>query len=194
MSYYVKNSVLKDCIARYNLHNLADTLDWIPRFLSKKTRDFNKGEITKEELDNFVDFCARRQQERAKMLSEYDAMTPEQKIKFQDEFDAIKAELSKYFNKITVGIANSMYIHKNYGLNAEECHDIIIDSVISLFSYCTRFDTAKGTSAFSYITQTAKNAIKGFRNEILKEKQIIVTGIDFIDNMEAGSNTQDEMD
>lgn len=192
MAYYVNNDVLKQCIETYNLHNLADTLDWIPKYIEKKTREYERGNITKEELDNFINFCARRQQNRAQITKEYDAMTPEQKIKFDENFSNIKAELYTYFNKITVGIANSMGLHTNYSFSRDECHDIIIDTIINLFQYCSRFDTKKGTSAFCYITQMAKNAIKGYRDELITNKTMFITGLDFMDNMESGSNTQDE--
>lgn len=192
MAYYVNNNVLKACIEKYNMHNLADTLDWVPRFLEKKNRDFTKGEIDKETLQSFVDFVARRQQEQAQIIQAYDAMTPEQKICFNDDFDNTKAELSVYFNKIVVGIANTMHLYKDFGLSKDECDDIVLDALLDMFKYCSRFDTKRGTSAFCYMTQMAKNSIKGFKNAVLEEKNIIVTGIDFIDNMEAGSNTQDD--
>lgn len=194
MAYYINNDVLRNCIATYNANNIHDKLEWVPKYVEKFQKQFDKGKISKEEYDVILAFIKKKLDTRREVLDKYQAMTPAEKICFEKELDATKTELYGYFNKIVVGRANSLYIHKDPALDPDEVRDIITDSIITLFNYSNRYDTDRGTSTFCYFTEVATNAIKGGINAVKARKEVLVTGFDFLDNMESGSNEQDDYD
>lgn len=194
MAYYIKNDVLRNCIATYNANNIYDKLEWVPKYVEKFEKQFKTGKITQAEFDVIMAFIKKKLKTRADVLARYNAMTPAEKIVFERELDATKTELYGYFNKIVVGRANSMYIHKDPKLTQDEVRDIITDSIITLMNYCSRYDTDRGTSTFCYMTEVATNAIRGGINDVKERKDFIVTGYDFIENMKESSNEQDDYD
>lgn len=194
MAYYIKNELLRECIATYNANNIYDKLDWVPKYVDKFQKQYDSGKITRAEYDMTMAFIKKKLETRKRVLEEYDAMTPAEKIMFERKLNDTKTELYGYFNKIVVGRANSMYIHKDPLLDSDDIRDIVTDSIIALFNYCSRYDTDRGTSCFCYMTECATNAIKGGINEAKNRKTFMVTGCDYLDNLEAGSNDQDEYD
>lgn len=191
MAYYINNEVLRNCIAQYNATNIYDKLEWVPKYVKKFDKQFSMGKITKEEHDKIAAFIKKKMETRTETFRKYDAMTDAEKIAFEHELEHTKTELYGYFQKIAKGRANSMYIQKDPNLDVEERNDIIVDAIIAMFQYCSRYDTDRGTSTFCYMTEIATNSIRANINRIKRRKNILVTGCDFIDNMDGDVKSDD---
>ncbi len=191
MAYYIKNEVLRDCIAKYNATNIYDKLEWVPKYIDKYNKQLAKQKISKADYDVVMEFIKKKLQTRKEILDKYYSMTDSEKLAFERELNSTKTELYGYFTKIVKGRANSMYIQKDKALDFEERNDIITDAIVALFHYCSRYDTDRGTSTFCYMTEVATNSIRASINAIKKRKTILVTGCDFIENMDGNSELDD---
>lgn len=193
MAYYVNNEVLRQTIAKYNANNIYDKFEWIPPYVRKMTNAYQKGKLTKEEYDDTMQFIKKKIDTRNKVLDEYKKMDAQARVVFNDDLNRTREELCGYFRKISVGRANTLAIYKKVP-DYEEVKDILTDTLIDMMDKCSRYDTDRGTSCFSYMTTTAENAIKQGINRYKERKARFVSGLDYFDNLDSPDYDYDDLD
>lgn len=193
MAYYINNEVLRKTIEYYNNHNVYDDFDWIPKYIEKLTNKYKTEKMTKEQYEINSNFINKKIKMRDELLERYKNMSESEKTEFNKKLDHYRSELCAHFTKISVGRANSMYLHKSIQ-DTEEVKDILTDTLISMINYCSRYDTDRGTSCFAYMTQIATNAIKQGINSYRTRTDKFITGLDFYENLDGGVDSENEIE
>lgn len=127
-------------------------------------------------------FVKQRNAETIKKFQVYNTLSLEDKFKYDNKFKLLKDDLWYAFKKIADGRIASMGLYKTLK-NVENIADISIDAVITVFRYINRYDAARKTSAFAFVTQLAYNSIVASINSINQRENTLITGLDFLDNI-----------
>lgn len=185
MAKYLEKQHLRDLIVEYNLTNLEDDGSWLDDYLKRETTKYNKGKMSKEEYDAKVSFVNQRKIDTKAKFEKYAAMDETEKRKYNARFEKIRGELWIMFEKIARGRMAKMGLHVQY---ADHLNDIAIDTVLSMFNYMNRYDSARDTSAFAYMTQQAYFSIVSALNEINFRNTTFISGLDFFENINTIDN------
>lgn len=185
MAKYLEKQHLRDLIVEYNLTNLQDDGSWLDDYLKRETTKFNKGKMSKEEYDTKVKFVQQRKIDTQNKFKKYAAMSEQEQREYQMRFEKIRGELWLMFEKIARGRMAKMGLHVQY---ADHLNDIAIDAVLSMFNYMNRYDAARDTSAFAYMTQQAYYSIVAALNDINFRNTTFVSGLDFFENINTIDN------
>lgn len=184
---YIDNATLRKWIIEYNDTNIEDTGDWVDGYIDRQTKKFEKKRMNEEAYNASMSFAKNTKEKIAARLAAYDAMSPADKTKHDIQFEKVRSDLFIAFNKIAQGRIASLRLKRQLK-DIDEIYDIGINAVLSVFRYINRYDPTRNSSAFSYVTQLAHNAIiQQVKNITLRNKQY-VTGLDYFENLNTIDN------
>lgn len=187
MAEYVNNERLREVVNQYNNLNIYDKGEWCAAYLQRLE---NKHANNKVDDNKFIlgrDFIIKKVKQIEDLQAHYASLNSEEKRRFDLDFERIKNEMCEYFILIINGRINSFKLRTSLR-NPEEIDDIVQDALICVLNYINRYDEARGTSAFAFVTQLATNSIKLSLNQIKEREKRMVSGLDYYENL----NTTDE--
>jgi hypothetical protein len=182
MANYVDNEELRDFIIEYNNTNLEDDGKWLKGYSDRMTKKHSLGKLTDEKYDLAMAFVSNRIENTKKKYINHENMTDVEKLKYDARFKMIKDELWFKFQKIVYGRITSMRLQQTVK-DQDTIDDIASDTVLAIFKYINRYDEVRATSAFAFVTQIAYNSIIASLNANSLRDSVIVTGLDFIENV-----------
>lgn len=187
MADYVNNERLRKIVNIYNRLNINDKGEWCAAYSQRLDNKLNAGKTTPEKYKQAHSFIVNKVKTIEKLQKRYYNYSPERKREFNRTFEKIKNEMCNAFIKIINGRVNSFRLRttlKNY----DDVDDIIQDAFLCVLGYINRYDDARCSSCFAYITQLATNSIILSLNNIKERENTLVSGLDFFENI----NTIDE--
>lgn len=190
MAEYVNNTRLREVVNLYNSLNVNDDGSWCAQYLQRLTNKHSNSKINDDKFKLGRDFIVNKVKSIEDLQCRYATMNPEEKRKFDLEFEKIKNELCNYLMLIINGRVNSFKLRTSLR-NPEDLDDIIQDALICVLRYINRYDPARGTSAFAFITELATNSIKLNLNQIKERDERMVSGLDYFDNINTIDDPQD---
>ena len=182
MADYVNNARLREVINLYNNLNINDKGDWCAAYLQRLSNKHSNQKVTDEKFKLGKEFIVNKVKTIEALQQRYAAFTPEERRKFDLEFEKIKNEMCEYFLLIINGRSNSFKLRTSLR-NPEDLDDIIQDALICILNYINRYDESRGTSAFAFVTQLATNSIILSLNQIRENEKRMVSGLDYFDNI-----------
>ncbi len=182
MPEYVNNKRLREVVNLYNSMNINDKGDWCANYLQRLEHKRNSEKIDGQKFELGKDFIINKVKAIEALQAKYDAFTPEEKRAFDAEFEKVKNELCEDFLLIINGRINSYKLRTSLR-NPDDINDIIQDALICAFTYINRYDPARGSSAFAFITQIVSNSIILSVNQIKDREKRMVSGLDYFDNI-----------
>ena len=182
MPEYVNNKRLREVVNLYNSMNINDKGDWCANYLQRLEHKKNSDKIDGQKFELGKDFIINKVKSIEALQAKYDAFTPEEKRAFDAEFEKVKNELCEDFLLIINGRINSYKLRTSLR-NPDDINDIIQDALICAFTYINRYDPARGSSAFAFITQIVSNSIILSVNQIKDREKRMVSGLDYFDNI-----------
>lgn len=182
MAEYVNNEKLRETVIKYNNLNVNDDGSWCASYAQRLENKYKAGKISKEKYDQAYAYIKNKVASIAALQAKYAAMTPDEKKKFDRELNKIRDEMSEYFLLIINGRVNSFKLRSTIR-NYEDIEDIIQDAFICVLQYINRYDDARCSSCFAYVTQLATNSIILSLNKIKERDTKMVTGLDYYENL-----------
>lgn len=156
-------------------------------YLKRMTKKYEKGKIKFENYKLVVDFVNQRTKDNEEKFKKYNNLTPIEQYKYREKLKNLRDDLWINFKKIADGRIASMGLHKTVK-NPENIEDISTDAVLTVFKYINRYDSARSSSAFAYVTQEAYHSIVASLNAINLREKTYITGLDFFENINTIDN------
>ena len=186
-SGYINNAYLRELIRKFNEMNYQDDGSWCADYLSKLETSYNKKKIKIEKYNRCKEFILKKVKHINKLRKNYyNVWSPEEKRKFDGEFNQVKADLCEAFSKVIDGRIISFKLVASK--DQEDINDIKQNALFTLFKYINRYDAEANSSAFAYTTQVITNSIKMDLKEQKKISSREICGLDFYNNI----NTLDD--
>lgn len=182
MPEYVNNKRLREVVNLYNSMNIHDKGEWCASYLTRLEHRKNNDKIDSQKFELGKEFIVNKVKTIEELQARYAAFTPEEKRQFDADFKKIKNELCDDFLLIINGRINSYRLRTSLR-NPDDINDIIQDALICAFTYINRYDPARGSSAFAFITQIVSNSIILSVNQIKDREKRMVSGLDYFDNI-----------
>jgi len=145
------------------------------------------GKLTDEKFKLAKDFVTARTAETEAKFEAFNKLNKEEQFRYRQKLKILKDDLWFAFKKIVDGRIASLGLHRSLK-DPENICDISADAVIAVFKYINRYDASRSSSAFAFVTQIAHNSIVASINEIKLRETTLITGLDFLDNI----NTLDD--
>jgi hypothetical protein len=184
---YISNKYLRELIIKFNRMNINDTGEWCDAYERKLERKNDKNNIEEDKYELSKSFIQRKREQIRELQERYKKFTPEERRKFNAEFEAVKKDICDAFIKVINGRIISFKLIQ--GPAYEEIDDIRQEALMTLFTYINRYDEERNTSAFAFTTQLITNALNLYLGEMNKRNETEITGLDFYENL----NTIDDM-
>lgn len=182
MPEYVNNKRLREVVNLYNSLNIHDTGEWCSTYLQRLEHKRSCNKIDDKKFELGKDFITNKVKTIEELQAKYAGFTPEERRNFDAEFKKIKNELCDDFILIINGRINSFKLRTTLK-NPDDIDDIIQDALICAFTYINRYDPARGSSAFAFITQIVSNSIILSVNQIRDRERRMISGLDYFDNI-----------
>lgn len=190
MADYVDNLRLREVINTFNNTNRHDKGDWCAAYLQRLENKYNCNKIDETKFNLGKSFIVNKVKTIQKIQDDFEKLTPEEKRKYDRDLEKLKNEMCEYFIKIINGRINSFKLRTSLR-NPEDLDDIVQDALICVLNYINRYDEARCTSAFAYVTQLATNSIVLSLNQINERERRMVNGLEFFDNINTIDDPQD---
>lgn len=188
MSEYVNNERLRDVVNLYNDMNLSDDGDWCAEYKKRLDNKKQNQKMNDSKYKLSVDFITNKVKKIEDLHKRYNAFSDTERLRFNAEFRKVKNELCDMIYKIAHGRVASFKLYATLK-NPDDINDIVQDAMICVFKYINRYDSARGSSAFAFITQIITNSIILSLSNIRQREKTMIGGLDFFDNI----NTIDEL-
>lgn len=117
----------------------------------------------------------------------YNAMSAEEKHKYNFRFEQLKTDLWIAVKKIVDGRIASLCLYKTLK-DVRNIDDISMEALLTVFNYINRYNEYMNTSAFAFVTQIAYNSIVGSLAAIRTHETVMLSGLDFFDNLNTIDN------
>lgn len=141
-----------------------------------------KKPMTLEQYEGTKDFIKNKMKQIEELHAYYDGLSSEEKQEFNRKLTKVRDELGLCIIKIIDGRINSFGLRSNPKYT-EHLSDIANEAYISVRKYINRYNDARATSAFAYITELATNGILYALKEINEREEKFITGLDFFENI-----------
>lgn len=178
---YISNKYLRELVVKFNKMNINDTGEWCDAYERKLENKNNKKSITEDKYEVSKDFIQRKREEIRALHERYNTMTPEERHKFNMEFEQVKKDIYDAFIKVINGRIISFKLVQSPAY--EEIDDIRQEALITLFTYINRYDETRNSSAFAFVTQLITNALNLYLSEMNERNEKEITGLDFYENL-----------
>ena len=87
---YISNKYLRELVVKFNKMNINDTGEWCDAYERKLENKNTKKSITEDKYEISKDFIQRKREEIRSLHERYNTMTPEERHKFNMEFEQVK--------------------------------------------------------------------------------------------------------
>jgi predicted CopG family antitoxin len=178
---YISNKYLRELVVKFNKMNINDTGEWCDAYERKLENKNNKKSITEDKYEVSKDFIQRKREEIRALHERYNTMTPEERHKFNMEFEQVKKDICDAFIKVINGRIISFKLVQSPAY--EEIDDIRQEALMTLFTYINRYDETRNSSAFAFVTQLITNALNLYLSEINERNEKEIAGLDFYENL-----------
>lgn len=183
---YISNKYLRELVVKFNKMNINDTGEWCDAYERKLENKNNKKSITEDKYEVSKEFIQRKREEIKALHERYNTMTPEERHKFNMEFEQVKKDICDAFIKVINGRIISFKLVQSPAY--EEIDDIRQEALMTLFTYINRYDETRNSSAFAFVTQLITNALNLYLSEMNERNEKEISGLDFYENL----NTLDD--
>ena len=183
---YISNKYLRELVVKFNKMNINDTGEWCDAYERKLENKNNKKSITEDKYEVSKEFIQRKREEIRALHERYNTMTPEERHKFNMEFEQVKKDICDAFIKVINGRIISFKLVQSPAY--EEIDDIRQEALMTLFTYINRYDETRNSSAFAFVTQLITNALNLYLSEMNERNEKEIAGLDFYENL----NTLDD--
>ena len=183
---YISNKYLRELVVKFNKMNINDTGEWCDAYERKLENKNTKKSITEDKYEISKDFIQRKREEIRSLHERYNTMTPEERHKFNMEFEQVKKDICDAFIKVINGRIISYKLVQSPAY--EEIDDIRQEALMTLFTYINRYDESRNSSAFAFVTQLITNALNLYLSEMNLRNETEISGLDFYENL----NTLDD--
>lgn len=178
---YISNKYLRELVVKFNKMNINDTGEWCDAYERKLENKNNKKSITEDKYEVSKDFIQRKREEIRALHERYNTMTPEERHKFNMEFEQVKKDICDAFIKVINGRIISFKLVQSPAY--EEIDDIRQEALMTLFTYINRYDETRNSSAFAFVTQLITNALNLYLSEMNERNKKEIAGLDFYENL-----------
>ena len=178
---YISNKYLRELVVKFNKMNINDTGEWCDAYERKLENKNNKKSITEDKYEVSKDFIQRKREEIRALHERYNTMTPEERHKFNMEFEQVKKDICDAFIKVINGRIISFKLVQSPAY--EEIDDIRQEALMTLFTYINRYDETRNSSAFAFVTQLITNALNLYLSEMHERNEKEIAGLDFYENL-----------
>ena len=178
---YISNKYLRELVVKFNKMNINDTGEWCDAYERKLENKNNKKSITEDKYEVSKDFIQRKREEIRALHERYNTMTPEERHKFNMEFEQVKNDICDAFIKVINGRIISFKLVQSPAY--EEIDDIRQEALMTLFTYINRYDETRNSSAFAFVTQLITNALNLYLSEMNERNEKEIAGLDFYENL-----------
>lgn len=178
---YISNKYLRELVIKFNKMNINDTGEWCDAYERKLENKNNKKSITEDKYEVSKDFIQRKREEIRALHERYNTMTPEERHKFNMEFEQVKKDICDAFIKVINGRIISFKLVQSPAY--EEIDDIRQEALMTLFTYINRYDETRNSSAFAFVTQLITNALNLYLSEMNERNEKEIAGLDFYENL-----------
>lgn len=178
---YISNKYLRELVVKFNKMNINDTGEWCDAYERKLENKNNKKSITVDKYEVSKDFIQRKREEIRALHERYNTMTPEERHKFNMEFEQVKKDICDAFIKVINGRIISFKLVQSPAY--EEIDDIRQEALMTLFTYINRYDETRNSSAFAFVTQLITNALNLYLSEMNERNEKEIAGLDFYENL-----------
>ena len=178
---YISNKYLRELVVKFNKMNINDTGEWCDAYERKLENKNNKKSITEDKYEVSKDFIQRKREEIKALHERYNTMTPEERHKFNMEFEQVKKDICDAFIKVINGRIISFKLVQSPAY--EEIDDIRQEALMTLFTYINRYDETRNSSAFAFVTQLITNALNLYLSEMNERNEKEIAGLDFYENL-----------
>ena len=178
---YISNKYLRELVVKFNKMNINDTGEWCDAYERKLENKNNKKSITEDKYEVSKDFIQRKREEIKTLHERYNTMTPEERHKFNMEFEQVKKDICDAFIKVINGRIISFKLVQSPAY--EEIDDIRQEALMTLFTYINRYDETRNSSAFAFVTQLITNALNLYLSEMNERNEKEIAGLDFYENL-----------
>ena len=178
---YISNKYLRELVVKFNKMNINDTGEWCDAYERKLENKNNKKIITEDKYEVSKDFIQRKREEIRALHERYNTMTPEERHKFNMEFEQVKKDICDAFIKVINGRIISFKLVQSPAY--EEIDDIRQEALMTLFTYINRYDETRNSSAFAFVTQLITNALNLYLSEMNERNEKEIAGLDFYENL-----------
>ena len=178
---YISNKYLRVLVVKFNKMNINDTGEWCDAYERKLENKNNKKSITEDKYEVSKDFIQRKREEIRALHERYNTMTPEERHKFNMEFEQVKKDICDAFIKVINGRIISFKLVQSPAY--EEIDDIRQEALMTLFTYINRYDETRNSSAFAFVTQLITNALNLYLSEMNERNEKEIAGLDFYENL-----------
>ena len=178
---YISNKYLRELVVKFNKMNINDTGEWCDAYERKLENKNNKKSITEDKYEVSKDFIQRKREEIKALHKRYNTMTPEDRHKFNMEFEQVKKDICDAFIKVINGRIISFKLVQSPAY--EEIDDIRQEALMTLFTYINRYDETRNSSAFAFVTQLITNALNLYLSEMNERNEKEIAGLDFYENL-----------
>ncbi|MBQ2653482.1 MAG: hypothetical protein IJF83_07995 [Methanobrevibacter sp.] len=178
---YISNKYLRELVVKFNKMNINDTGEWCDAYERKLENKNNKKSITEDKYEVSKDFIQRKREEIRALHERYNTMTPEERHKFNMEFEQVKKDICDAFIKVINGRIISFKLVQSPAY--EEIDDIRQEALMTLFTYINRYDETRNSSAFAFVTQLITNALNLYLSEMNERNEKEIAGLDFYENL-----------
>lgn len=178
---YISNKYLRELVVKFNKMNINDTGEWCDAYERKLENKNTKKSITEDKYEVSKDFIKRKREEIKQLHIRYNTMTPEERHKFNMEFEQVKKDICDAFIKVINGRIISFKLVQSPAY--EEIDDIRQEALMTLFTYINRYDETRNSSAFAFVTQLITNALNLYLSEMNERNEKEICGLDFYENL-----------
>ena len=178
---YISNKYLRELVVKFNKMNINDTGEWCDAYERKLENKNNKKSITEDKYEVSKDFIQRKREEIRALHERYNTMTPEERHKFNMEFEQVKKDICDAFIKVINGRIISFKLVQSPAY--EEIDDIRQEALMTLFTYINRYDETRNSSAFAFVTQLITNALNLYLSEMNERNEKEIAGLDLYENL-----------
>ena len=178
---YISNKYLRELVVKFNKMNINDTGEWCDAYERKLENKNNTQSITEDKYEVSKDFIQRKREEIRALHERYNTMTPEERHKFNMEFEQVKKDICDAFIKVINGRIISFKLVQSPAY--EEIDDIRQEALMTLFTYINRYDETRNSSAFAFVTQLITNALNLYLSEMNERNEKEIAGLDFYENL-----------
>ena len=178
---YISNKYLRELVVKFNKMNINDTGEWCDAYERKLENKNNKKSITEDKYEVSKDFIQRKREEIRALHERYNTMTPEERHKFNMEFEQVKKDICDAFIKVINGRIISFKLVQSPAY--EEIDDIRQEALMTLFTYINRYDETRNSSAFAFVTELITNALNLYLSEMNERNEKEIAGLDFYENL-----------
>lgn len=178
---YISNKYLRELVVKFNKMNINDTGEWCDAYERKLENKKIKKSITEDRYIVSKEFIQRKREEIIALHERYNTMTPEERHKFNMEFEQVKKDICDAFIKVINGRIISFKLVQSPAY--EEIDDIRQEALMTLFTYINRYDENRNSSAFAFVTQLITNALNLYLSEMNERNEKEIAGLDFYENL-----------